>query len=209
MIVKKKECCDVEQTVLSFYDQLKFYILKKVDGVEVAEDLVQEVMLRLVKAHRKSDKVENLRAWLFQIARNVIYEHYRDKERTDISSGENEYVIFGEMEISLMITDYIVPMIGLLPIEYGEPLKMSDIDGIPQKEVAKHLNITLSATKMRVQRGRIKLREMFAKCCKMEYDALGRIVSCVVKDHCAPLKQIEQDLTNKQKQVISSFQEKS
>lgn len=194
MNLMEKECCDLNTTVSSFYQQLKYFILNKVESEETAEDLVQEVMVRLVKAHQKNDTVRNLRAWLFQIARNVIFEHYRKKEKSSGPMDEYNLEEPIEHEFSLMMTDFLIPMIELLPKTYGEPLKMSDIDKIPQKDIAKQLNLNISATKMRIQRGREKLRELFLECCQIEYDSHGGIISCLVKDSCTPLKKIETEL---------------
>ena len=43
-----KECCNINDTVQEFYDYLKAFLLKRVSNSEVAEDIVQDVMLELV-----------------------------------------------------------------------------------------------------------------------------------------------------------------
>lgn len=96
-----------------------------------------------------------------------------------------------------MIADYIIPMIKLLPKEYAIPLMLSDIDKIPQKEIAKQLNLELSATKMRIQRARKKLRDLFVECCHLEYDKQGNFIGCVIKHSCKPLQNISTKLKNK------------
>lgn len=88
------------------------------------------------------------------------------------------------------ITNYIIPMIKLLPDIYAIPLMRSDIDHIPQKQIAKELDLNLSNTKMRIQRGRQKLRELFVECCELELDQNGNFISCSVKTSCTPLNNL-------------------
>ena len=88
-------------------------------------------------------------------------------------------------------------MIQLLPKDYANPLMLSDIDKIPQKEIAKQLNLELSATKMRIQRARTKLRSLFVECCHLEYDKQGNFTGCSIKASCDPLQNITKDLESK------------
>jgi DNA-directed RNA polymerase specialized sigma24 family protein len=60
-------CCDLNMIISDFYNQLKQYVIKKINNNELAEDIVQEVMLKVIVAHQKNIQVKNLRAWLFQI----------------------------------------------------------------------------------------------------------------------------------------------
>jgi RNA polymerase sigma-70 factor (ECF subfamily) len=62
-----------------------------------------------------------------------------------------------------------------LPEIYREPLLMADFEGLPQREVAQRLGLTLSGAKSRVQRGRALLGEHLARCCEVELDAEGRV----------------------------------
>lgn len=188
-----KECCNIQAVIQEFYDYLKHYILKKVQDPVIAEDLVQEVMLQLVLAHQKSTQVQHLKAWLFQLTRNTIYDYFKKHQ---ISYREDELFteeVDEDTEV-LTVADYIVPMLSLLPEKYAPPLRLSDIDGLPQKAVAQQLKLGLSATKMRIQRGRQQLKELFVSCCNLHYDAQGNMVSCTIKEHCQPLHDIQQAL---------------
>jgi len=191
----KKECCNINEIVQNYYSHLKSYILKRVNDSSIADDLVQEVMIKLIESHQKSVEVKNMKAWLFQISRNVMYDYFKKNRAVYQLDNENDAIenIFSDSE-KIIVSDFIIPMIDLLPKEYAEPLKMYDIDKIPQKEILEKLNIGLSATKMRIQRGRKKLRELFVECCEMKLDKNGNIVSCSIKNSCSTLKEIEKDL---------------
>ncbi len=48
-----KECCNINDVIQEFYNNLKSYILGKVKDKNVAEDVVQEVMLKLIESQKK------------------------------------------------------------------------------------------------------------------------------------------------------------
>tara|TARA_R110000868_G_scaffold233071_1_gene486791 strand:+ start:2729 stop:3319 length:591 start_codon:yes stop_codon:yes gene_type:complete len=188
----KNECCNINEIVRDFYLYLKAYILKKTANEEIAKDIVQEVMLKLVESHKKSIKVNNIKAWLFQVTRNTIADYY-NKNKIEFNFNEDwkEHSISSENISTILESDFIIPMIGLLPEKYAKPLQLSDIENIPQKEIAIKLHLGLSATKMRIQRGREKLKSLFIECCDIQYDKSGNFSSCTIKSHCAPLQKIE------------------
>lgn len=188
----KNECCNINEIVRDFYLYLKAYILKKTANEEIAKDIVQEVMLKLVESHKKSIKVNNIKAWLFQVTRNTIADYY-NKNKIEFNFNEDwkEHSISSENTSTILESDFIIPMIGLLPEKYAKPLQLSDIENIPQKEIAIKLHLGLSATKMRIQRGREKLKSLFIECCDIQYDKSGNFSSCTIKSHCAPLQKIE------------------
>jgi len=194
----KNECCNINDVVQEFYNYLKAYVLNKVKNKTVAEDIVQEVMIKLIESHQKSKEIKNIKAWLFQVSRNTIYDYYK-KNNLEFSLDE-DWNLNNEDDTELskiMVSDYVIPMIQLLPDEYAKPLMLSDIDKVPQKDIAKQLKLELSATKMRIQRGRKKLRELFIKCCHLEYNKQGNFIGCTIKHSCESLQNISKSLNNK------------
>jgi len=194
---KNTECCNINDVVQEFYEFLKAYIIKKTNDIYLAEDIVQEVMFKLVESHKKSIEVSNIKAWLFQVTRNTIADYY-NKNKIEFNFDEDwkESSISGDDISSILESDFIIPMIGLLPEKYANPLRLSDIENITPKEIAIQLNLGVSATKMRVQRGREKLKTLFIECCDIQYDKSGNFSSCTIKPHCTPLQEIEKKITN-------------
>ncbi|MDZ7778053.1 MAG: sigma-70 family RNA polymerase sigma factor [Bacteroidales bacterium] len=173
------ECCDLNIIVSDFYNHLKNYLLGKIHNNELAEDIVQEVMLKVVTAHQKNLQVKNIKAWLFQIARNTLIDYYRKKQNHKQEYQENiDEVLIELQDKSFRPDDYLIPMINLLPQKYSNPLLLSDIENIPQAEIAKQLNLSVSATKMRIQRARKMLYNKFIECCDIEYTKNGAFLHC-------------------------------
>ncbi|MDD2251176.1 MAG: sigma-70 family RNA polymerase sigma factor [Bacteroidales bacterium] len=185
------ECCDLHLIVSVFYNHLKKYLAGKIKNSELAGDIVQEVMLKVVTAHQKNLQVKNLKAWIFQIARNTLIDYYRKnqknlKECEDFSFDE----FFETDDPSFSPGQYLVPMINLLPRQFSVPLLLSDIELLPQALVAEKLGLSLSATKMRIQRARKKLYNLFIECCDIKYSENGALLHCSVKKSCVPLQKM-------------------
>jgi len=147
---------------------------------------------------KKSQDIKNIKAWLFQVSRNTIYNYYKKKELEFNLNEDWNIEEESSSELSkILVSDYVIPMIQLLPKDFSNALMLSDIDRIPQKEIALQLNLELSATKMRIQRARKKLRALFTECCYLEHDKHGNFIGCSIKSSCEPLQKISKDLKNK------------
>jgi RNA polymerase sigma factor (sigma-70 family) len=73
------------------YARVRNFIRKRVADQGDAEDLLQEVFYELVEAYRMMKPVEQVTAWLFQVARNRITDLFRNKQR-EAKRKENSIV---------------------------------------------------------------------------------------------------------------------
>lgn len=154
--------------------RLRNYIARRVREKDVVDDIVQDVFL---KAHVSLHTVKSrgsIIAWLYRIAANTVADHYRAQKPWDelpdelaASQPERDYV--AELAICLR------PLIADLPEIYQSALVLSELEGLSHKEVAIRLDISLSATKSRIQRGREKLRQRLLDCCDIETGRSGII----------------------------------
>ena len=193
----KGKCCDISLIINESYDQLRAWLIKKTGNIELSDDLTQEVMIKLVNAYNKNIFLHNPKGWLFEIARHSLADHYRRSfpgEKYD--SIDLQDTITDEVEeVGNTAADFLVPITKLLPAKYSEPLIMSDIENIPLKIIGERFGISLSATKMRVQRARKMLLNLFRECCEIEYTKSGKFSHCTVRDNCIPLIQIAEKST--------------
>lgn len=182
--------CDVPALWQEHTRELQNYISKRVTDKDEAKDILQEVLMKVYKFCLSRSGVNNLKSWLFQIAHNTIIDHYRrsakftKKEIPEVAE-EDENIAFKEA------VHFMEPLLGFLPDEYSVPLKLADLEGMKQAEIAKKLNLSLSATKSRIQRARQLLKAEFLICCNLETDARGNLISFAIKDSCTPLKNLQ------------------
>lgn len=67
---------------------------------------------------------------------------------------------------------------------YEKPLYLSDIEQKPQQEIADILQLSLTATKSRIQRARKQLKELISDCIEVTYNTKGQISDFQLKKYC-------------------------
>ena len=166
-----------------YYTPLLGYIKKRVHHSEDAEDLTQEVFLKLSKSDL--DSIENLKAWMYRIAKNSIVDYYRTKKKK-LERLENDFINESLDEVNAIeeLSSCIIPFIERLPGEYSVLLRMSDLENVPQKEIAEKLNMNYVTVRSKVQRGRKKLKQMFAECCTISSGGRGSLICHQKPSNC-------------------------
>lgn len=160
---------------------LRSYVAKRVPADSV-DDVVAEIMLKLVEHRDGFDAAMNPVAWVRRVAANTIADRYRrrEAERKAIAqmevnaeieaAAEEEPSSFGD------IARCIEPFMRRLPPPYGEALRLTEFEGLSQADAAKRAGLSVSGMKSRVQRGRRKLKEALQNCCDFDLDVRGRIM---------------------------------
>ncbi len=72
--------------------------------------------------------------------------------------------------------EWLQPMLETLPKKYRHALRLTELEGMTQQGLARELGLSLSAAKMRVRRGREKLKAALLDCCHFELDRRGNIL---------------------------------
>ncbi|MEK6482431.1 RNA polymerase sigma factor SigZ [Catalinimonas sp. 4WD22] len=185
--------CELVAPVFQEYEkELLGFINKRIKDRQQSEDVLHGIFLKVHRHCEKLPKIKNNRAWLFQITRNAVNDYFREnRKNTSLEELPFEAEQQTGEELSQLLAPLIPRMIRMLPAKYAEPLMMSDIEEIPQQEVANKLGLSLSGAKSRIQRGREKLRNLFFECLYLELDHQGVPLSFSVKEHCTPLHQYQ------------------
>jgi RNA polymerase sigma-70 factor, ECF subfamily len=147
--------------------RLRGYVAKRVQDRGAVEDILQEVFL---KAHNSLHTLRSrgsVAPWLYRIASNAIADHYRSQKPWTDLPDELESPEPGDDPVAELAA-CLQPLIDDLPETYRSALMLSEIEGLPQKEVATRLGLSHSGAKSRVQRGREKLRQRLHECCIIE-----------------------------------------
>ncbi|WP_299756660.1 RNA polymerase sigma factor SigZ [uncultured Pontibacter sp.] len=185
----KDSCAAVAPVFMAYEAQLRGFVRKRVQDKEAADDILQQLYLKLHKNCEQLQGVHNLKAWLYQITRNTVHDFFRENKTREPLRFEEELPDPEEMaEQNRQAVEALVePLINLLPIEYAEALRLSELEGVSQKEIAERLGISHSGAKSRVQRGREKLKQLFQECCHLELSRDGQVLGAEVKANCAAL----------------------
>jgi RNA polymerase sigma-70 factor (ECF subfamily) len=160
---------------------LRRFIRRRVFDDHIADDLLQETFLRVHRNIETLQQAERLAAWVYQIARNVVHDHYRKGSDSAVALDHPELVgESGQLQpnIGCRGITWLDAMIRLLPDGYREAVQMAEIEGISQQDVADRLGLSLSGAKSRIQRGRAILKNVLEACCFFELDGRGQVMSC-------------------------------
>lgn len=141
-----------------YIDKIYRFIFLKVSSQEIAEDLCSETFLRGWETFREDqNKIENPQAFLYQVARNLVIDHYREKGRTQIVSAD--YVPIADPranfeEKSFLNSDLarIKVVLADLKGDYQEVIIWHYIDDLSISEIAKMENKSEGAVRVMLHR---------------------------------------------------------
>ena len=158
--------------------KLRSFLLQRVSDSQVAEDLLQETFLRIHKSLDNIEDEQRMTAWVFQIARNLVIDHYRSKDREQATTMPDDVQATTDEEDNLneLVIGWLPTMIAQLPDTYREAVELYELKEMPQQQIAEQLNISLSGAKSRVQRGRAKLKSLLFECCSFDRDSHGNVI---------------------------------
>lgn len=170
---------------LNLKEQLRHYVLNKIDDVDAVDDILQEVYIKASSNLHQLKSQDSLKSWLYRITHNVMMDFYRGREMYDELS--DSYVDEVPEEAALQkMAQCLRPMFDCLPEKYRLAMILAEVDGLPQQAIADRLGISLSGAKSRIQRGRVKFKDLLLTNCDIEVGREG-IVDFKPKPQCQHL----------------------
>lgn len=168
----------LEQIWHEFSGQLGRFIRARVADPATAEDILQDVFVKIQSRLDRLRDATKLQGWIYLIARNAIIDHYRTRRETVAVPESLVAEPSPPSEEMEALKAAFRRMIDSLPEPYREALVLTEFEGLTQQELANRVGISLSGAKSRVQRGREQLKEMLAECCTFAFDRRGRVFDC-------------------------------
>jgi RNA polymerase sigma-70 factor (ECF subfamily) len=167
------------------------FIARRVRDAHTADDLTQEVLLKIHRAGRDPDGFEDVAAWLYRIARNTLVDHYRHRQRHPGPDELPADVVARELDddddavaARRQLAACVRPMVESLDPIYRDALIETDLGELSQAEAARRAGISNSTMKSRVQRARAQLRDAVSSCCAVQTDSGGRISDYEARAGC-------------------------
>ena len=153
--------------------RVRDYVRMLVKNNDVADDLTQEVLIKVVKVldeGRYTDKGRFL-PWVLRIAHNRVLDYFRAQKSVKIVSESNTgYDILGNKNLAEpSIEDKLVSeqqaedvrqLIELLPEEQREVVKMRYYEGLSFKEIAEYTGVSINTALGRMRYALINMRQM-------------------------------------------------
>lgn len=169
-----------------FSEKIKYFLYKRVTDKTVADDLLQEVFIKIHTRLPLLKEEEKVGKWVFQIAYNQLKDYFRLVNKTlfySLSTNKTTELFLTETDDSHELQDCLTPFIQSLPTIYKDAVVLSEVEGLKQKEVAKRLGLSESGAKSRIQRGRELIKQHFIDCCHFHLGNDGKLKGEHYHDH--------------------------
>lgn len=160
---------DLQQATLLFerhHKRIYNFLARMTMDRDVAEDLTQNVFLRMIKYRNTYREGHRFQSWLYQVARNVFSDHYQNAKNksagfidvekiSDHIPDNNEGEELSEKERLLHVC------LTKLTEEQRELLVLTRFQQLKYEEVAAIMDTTVANIKVKVHRAIMKLREYY------------------------------------------------
>jgi RNA polymerase sigma-70 factor, ECF subfamily len=141
---------------------LRAFAISLSGSFSMADDLVQDTLLKAWGHASSFEEGTNIRAWLFTILRNTYYSLYRRRSR-EVQDTDGVYssrvAVTGGQEDSIDLADFRIAL-AKLPEEQREVLIMVGATGLSYEETAAICGVAIGTIKSRVNRARNRLAEL-------------------------------------------------
>jgi RNA polymerase sigma-70 factor (ECF subfamily) len=171
-----------------FHRELLSYLKSKIRSNEDAEDILQNVFIKISSNIDKLTEEVRLKNWIFTITKNAVIDYYR------VNANKKKIAVLQPLDENVFETDdpdntkgldqCVGSMINLLPEEYRDIITDSEIRGIKQKDLADKYGMAHSSMRSKVQRGRERLKQLFYNCCHIETDKHGNVLEAQGRSDC-------------------------
>jgi RNA polymerase sigma-70 factor, ECF subfamily len=162
-----------EAIVRQYWRKVFNVAYKFVGKHDEAEDLTQEIFLKIFKSLDTFDRRANFQTWLISVSRNLCIDHYRsvrkeretidrDVDAADLSPASDHQ----EQMTALEQRDRVVLLrraLASLPHTLRTAVLMRDIQELSYQEIAERLRLPEGTVKSRINRGRTELARQIRK----------------------------------------------
>ena len=149
----------------AYSDALFRFAYFQVSDREVAKDIVQDVFMETWKCIADGGEIQNMRAYLYRVARNRIIDHYRKHKTQSLDAIQESGVDFGDerggaVAEAQMEASHMLRLLEKVEQKYREPVLLRYVEGLGTKEVAEILGETEGNTSVLIHRGVEKLKQL-------------------------------------------------
>lgn len=181
-----------EDTELSFEDlatrfskPLLAYLVRMTRNSEDADDLLQEALIRMARELPHLRSPAAAKGWAYRVTTNVAIDFLRKNKKVQLEEFDEESVPVESDELDGLVvdemSDCVRGVIDKLPPDYRAAIVLSSLQGMSVAETADVMGTSISAAKVRIHRGKARLKEALNNECDFYQSPKGG-VRCDVKD---------------------------
>ena len=160
-------------------DRVFGYIISKVKNYDLANDIFQDVFIKVIKQLKKGSYNEEGKflPWVLTISHNLVIDHFRRNKKmptiSESSTHRENFDIFSVIKqtdknvedilIKSQVEEKLVDLVQLLPIEQKDVLEKRIFVGMSFKDIAEKENISINTALGRMRYALINLRKLIAE----------------------------------------------
>ena len=158
----------LEDSILKNLRTFVGFARQRVGDAHLAEDVVQESLVKALAADRKPAGEEDTVAWFYRILRRTIIDLYRrsDARSRALDRFERELPQAPTDDDERLLCRCFKRLLPSVPERYRELLQQIDLEGQEPAEVAAALGVTKNNLTVRLHRARKHLRELLSRNCR-------------------------------------------
>jgi RNA polymerase sigma factor (sigma-70 family) len=149
-----------------YYRRLFNFLARMTMDRELAEDLTQNVFLRMIRYRSSYREGARFQSWIYQVARNVFSDHYQSvkgkrSDFVDVEKMGEQLKDINESELIDEQEKLLHRSMALLSDEQRELLVLTRFQHMKYEEVAAIMDTTVANIKVKMHRAIAKLREHY------------------------------------------------
>ena len=159
---------EVENQFLAAYDTFSDAIFRhclfKISDRELARDLTQEVFTRAWKYLAQGNQIDNLKAFLYRVANNLVVDEYRKHKSVSldrlVEDGFDVATLEDKRLFDILDGRQVIKILDEVDLKYRQVIKMRFLEGLLPKEIALILNESENSVSVRINRGLKKAKKI-------------------------------------------------
>ena len=160
----------VNLRLLSGRKEFLGYLRRRLGSLDEAEDTLQTFSLKVIRAAQSSGQEEKINAWMWQILRHTLIDHYRRRavrQRADTAYAHelSTTVVAPYDDQSTSVCPCLHGALLRLRSDHAECLRRADLQEEPRARIAADLGLTTNAFNVRLHRARQALRQELESSC--------------------------------------------
>ena len=169
----------------TFHAQLQAFIGARVGASADADDILQNVFVKIHTHIHTLRKQDRLATWVYQITRNAIIDSYRARHPHQSMPAElGAWDAPQESDPATQIGEYLRILVNGLAPKYRTAIILAEYNGLTSEELGRRLGLSVSGAKSRLQRARSQLRKQLLDCCRFEFDHAGNLLDYEPNPNC-------------------------
>ena len=159
--------------------ELRRWVRHRLHDAAQADDVVQDVFLKALRQGERFETLHTPRAWLFEVARNILIDRFRLAHDTVALPDDLPASAPPDIDTVERLTTCLPRVLAELSAQDREAITQCDLQGVAQADFARASGLSLSAAKSRLQRARQRLKARMTQACQVQLDSAGHVADFV------------------------------